>query len=84
MWRVVTIVLAVYVWGTPSFDGLRPAPLDRAVRNFHADLNHSAHSFTQQAGLVAQNRSVQFVDALRRGTSGLGSVSPIDRAAIAR
>ena len=83
MWRMIALVLAVYVWGTPSFDGLRPGPLDRAVRSFHQDLNHSMRAITTQVAHQANSRSVQFVDVLRRSTNGIGN-GPLDRAAVAR
>jgi len=40
MWRgIATAVVLVYGYGHPVFNGYRPAPLDRALQGFHAEIN---------------------------------------------
>jgi hypothetical protein len=43
MWRgVAATVLIVYAYGHPTFNGYRPAVIDRAIQSFHTEINGAA------------------------------------------
>ncbi len=42
MWRSLAIAAAVYAYGHPGFDGMRPAALDRPLQSFYREVNHAA------------------------------------------
>lgn len=68
MFRVGVVALCFYTWGAPAFDGYRPQPLDRAVKNFHADINHMSRDFTRTVDRMSRSAPVQFVGSYRNAT----------------
>ena len=72
MWRSMlatsVIVSTVYAYGHPRFDGYRPAGLDRALQNFHVEIDGAARSGQQVLAQLDQRRAGQavrtFVDRL--------------------
>jgi hypothetical protein len=42
MGRLLMLAVLLYGYGDPGFAGHRPAPVDRALRNFHAAVDSTA------------------------------------------
>jgi hypothetical protein len=76
MWRASIIALCVYTWGAPAFDGMRPQMLERAVKNFHNDVNASTRDVMLAARRVQHSAASQFATNYREaaGTMFAGQV----------
>jgi hypothetical protein len=68
MGRVLFLVVLIYCYGDPGFDGHRPASLDRPLRDFHRAIDSAGRD--AQRALVAIDDAVpkihQLGDKLRR------------------
>jgi hypothetical protein len=68
MWRAGFIGLCVYLWGAPGFDGTRPAPIDRAVKSLHADINSATTNLRGHVSRVQNSQFAGVIGAYRNGT----------------
>jgi hypothetical protein len=61
MWRglagLIATIAVVYAYGYPVFNGYRPAGLDRAFLNFHAEVNGAARSGQATLAQLDQRRA---------------------------
>jgi hypothetical protein len=51
MGRVFFLMVLIYCYGDPGFDGHRPLALDRPLRDFHRTVDHAGRDV--QRGLIA-------------------------------
>jgi len=73
MWRgvlgVLAVVLAVYGYGHPYFDGYRPTAVDRALQSFHTEVDSAARAGKQALAGLDQSRANQairnFIDRIQ-------------------
>ncbi|MBI4274329.1 MAG: hypothetical protein HY659_06490 [Rhizobiales bacterium] len=61
MWRSVIAAVAVYTYGHPSFDGYRPALLDRPLQAFHRDVNYVARDGQRALNTLDDARSMRYL-----------------------
>lgn len=67
MWRLIALVLAAYIWGSSSFDGMRPQPIDRALKSFHTDITASGRDMGHAMARFTHTRVGQFAGNLQSG-----------------
>jgi hypothetical protein len=61
MWRSVVLAALVYFYGHPSFDGYRPAGLDRPLQAFYAEVNTAALTGRKALARVSDDRAVSYL-----------------------
>ena len=71
MKRIGLVVALLYGWGTPTFDGHRPAVLDRPLRDFHRTVN---------AGATDARRTLSSLDDLRAVPAMVASLRHLNSA----
>jgi hypothetical protein len=61
MWRSVVMAVLVYAYGHPSFDGYRPAALDKPLQAFYVDVNKAAVAGRYALGRIDDDRAVHYL-----------------------
>lgn len=61
MLRSLVIAAAVYAYGHPGFNGLRPAALDRPLQSFHREINDVARGGQRALGTLDDARSMRYL-----------------------
>ena len=63
MLRTFITVMIAYAWGHPSLDGYRPAPLDRPLQAFYADVNATARDGRIAFTVLDDARTMRYLTA---------------------
>lgn len=61
MWRSAFAAAVVYGLGHPSFDGYRPAVLDRPLQSFYNDVNQTARDGRKALATLDDARAMRYL-----------------------
>jgi hypothetical protein len=61
MWRTLFAAALVYGGGHPSFDGYRPALLDRPLQSFYQDVNTAARDGQKVLATLDDARCMRYL-----------------------
>lgn len=64
MGRIALLTAVLYGWGDPAFNGQRPGPLERPLRDFHRVVNESTNDARRVLITLNDFRSMRYLRPL--------------------
>ena len=64
MGRIALLTAVLYGWGAPAFNGQRPGPLERPLRDFHHAVNESTNDVRRTLIMLGDFRSLRSLHPL--------------------